>query len=169
LNRHGLDRKGAVWSKKRLDLLVVFQTAEPAVGFLVQESRCKMGRGCAMHHLHLFLADSWIKSAKDSMWSEEGRDPDDHFLGFCWSFDCPPRGASGVCEGGGRVGSSRALGDSSDCPSPSDCPSLSDCHCLRDLNVRLDAFSLSGFSVRSCPFRHHSFCGQNGFLTSSVL
>jgi len=116
-----------------------------------------------------FWADSWIKSAEDSKWSEEGRDPDDHFLGICWSFDCPPRGASGVCEGGGRVGSSRALGDSSDCPSPSDCPSLSDCHCLRDLNVRLDAFSLSGFSVRSCPFRHHSFCGQNGFLTSSVL
>merc|ERR1719289_148277 len=85
---------------------------------------------------------------------------------------CPPRGASGVCEGGG-VGSSRALRDSSDCHrlSVSDCHclSVSDCHCLRDLNVRLDAFPLSGFSVRSSPFCHHSFGGKYSLLSSPVL
>ena len=50
-----------------------------------------------------------------------------------------------------RVWSNRALSDSSDCDiSQSEIVSTgpnSDCHCLRDLNVRLDAFPSSGFSV----------------------
>jgi len=65
------------------------------VGFLVQEA------GSSAPFTSLF--DSWIKS----MWSVGGRDPDDPFLsllGICWSFDCPPRGASGVCEGGRMEG-----------------------------------------------------------------
>jgi len=119
-----------------------------------------------VHRLLLFLTDSWIKS----MWSVGGRDPDDPFLS--WEFvgvlivlQGEPVGS--VKEGGWRVGSSRALRDSSD----GHCldQSRSDCHCLRDLNVCLDAFPLSGFSVRSRPFSHHSFGGKDGFLTSPVF
>ena len=67
-----------------------------------------------------------------------------------------------------RVWSNRALSDSSDCDiSQSEIVSTgpnSDCHCLRDLNVCLDAFPSSGFSVlvviiidvwSSLPSYHH--------------